>query len=262
MNGVLATELNCGAPVQFYHYKKNLERWRRLSRKPCYSLRSPFVCFREKYHIQKSPTAIGTIAFLAHGGPELQHHFDHQAYAEALRTLPEVFHPISICLHAYDIEHGIHLYYKENGFDIYTAGNTKDRSFIPRFYDILCRFRYATSSVVGSYAYYATELGIPFFLTGEHPVITNNGDSNWPKLVDHNLTNPDYRSARKAFTYNLPVHITEDQRLATREILGLDHGIGSVRLGILLYVAFLKWLFHKSNSRVFFRALIYKLKQQ
>ena len=45
--------------------------------------------------------------------------------------------------------------------------------FVKNFYEILSKHEYATANEVGSYTFYAVDLGLPFFLTGKAPLIHN-----------------------------------------------------------------------------------------
>src|SRR6188768_659875 len=50
---IYETEINCDAPVQFYHLPLTVDNWRKRFTKPCYVLYSPFVFYRRRNKIKQ-----------------------------------------------------------------------------------------------------------------------------------------------------------------------------------------------------------------
>lgn len=187
---------------------------------------SPFAHYRRLHNIEIAPDAKGTIAFPAHSTPGLYAEFDHGKYCAELRALPEKFQPVTLCLHPADITH-FHLdeTYKSLGFPVVSAGMVQGKPFHEAYYDILRRHRFATSNEVGSYTFYAVEMGIPFFLLGEHPQIDNRTTKNID-LPPSVLRSPDFYQAGKVaaerFSGGPTDHISPLQQEYVLDELGIN----------------------------------------
>lgn len=175
----LPTELEADKPLMLVHSKRRLEAWKKSSKIPVYIMGSPFIHYREMHKILKRTDAKGTIVFPAHSTADIKSSFDVKKYCGQLQKLPKQFHPIEICLFWPDFIDESANIYRECGFRVTTAGPKfkKGLNFIENFYKILSTHQYATSNEVGSYTFYAINLGIPFFLTGEIPLRINTGSN-------------------------------------------------------------------------------------
>lgn len=176
-------------------YSRRREKaWKQASKTPVIVSGPPFVLYRKMKGIKQTKDAKGTIVFPSHSAMFIESRYNIDEYCEELKKLPKQFHPITICLLYPDIKRGRDKSYIKNGFCVVTAGEKLrgSLSFVKNYYNILSKFKYATSNEVGTYAFYAAEMGIPFFLTGEEPVIINidNKDPNIApsgKMSDHAL---------------------------------------------------------------------------
>jgi hypothetical protein len=235
-------ELNSDAPCQFYHSPKSVKEWKKVSSKPCFVLYSPFVYYRRNNNINKSANATGTLAFPAHSTPSIDDISNVELYIKQLLDLPSEFQPVSVCLHMHDIKKDRHKLFLKHNIPIYTAGNTLDDRFVERFYDILKNFSFATSNIVGSYTYYAIEMGIPFFAFGNKQVFINRGDPNVTiGEYDPYKESPSYRTLYDMFN-GLHTKITPEQRDLIETDLGLRDGISRIKMSYVLYVSFFKWM--------------------
>lgn len=235
-------ELDSYAPCQFYHSHYLVKKWKKLSKKACYVLYSPFVFFRKKNNIVALPNAKGTIAFPAHTTRTVEDKSDVEVYIKQLLDLPKEFQPVSVCLYYDDIKKGKHKIFQKYKIPIYTAGFYFDQRFTERFYNILKNFKYATSNVLGSYLYYAVEMGIPFSIYGNREEIVNAGDPNLPpgkyELYQSSTRNQKILTLFKG----LNTRVSAQQRSIIEEHLGLYDGVGRKEMSIILYTSFLKWL--------------------
>ena len=242
--GVFKHELENDSSVQFYHNKKKRDEFKKLSKKPCYTLYSPQIFYRQSNNIQMNPETKGTIAFPSHTTASIDNEFDKIGYINDLKALPEEFQPVSICLHEADIKKGEHKIYLKNGLNVYTAGNTIDDKFIERFYDILKHFKYSTSNMVGSYTYYSVEMDIPFFIYGEREKFVNYGDPNIDIGEFDLMKLNEYKEAYELFNVpisNEAIFITEEQKQHMFEGTGLKDGLSRWQLCFVLYWAFLAY---------------------
>lgn len=235
-------ELNSRALVQFYHDYKMVEKFKTLSKKPTFTLYSPFVYYRKKNKISLNFNSKGTIAFPSHSTNDIENKMDWELYLQQLKELPKEFQPVSVCLHMYDIKKGLHKFFINNGFDVYTAGHTEDDKFTERFYDIIKMFKYSTSNLIGSYTFYCVEMGIPFFLHGDHPKYFNISDANIEigKYETYKQT-PKYKFAENLFN-EISTVISDEKKDFVNNCLGLNYGISRFKMCYILYCYFLKYI--------------------
>lgn len=236
-------ELQSSAPVQFYHVKSAVVRWKDVSRKPCYILYSPFVFARHTLGIERSNSAHGTIFFVAHSTSSILDNKAVDAYHQEISALPERFRPITICLHIHDLRKGLDGEYLERGYQVVTAGDSLDQRFTERFYRLLGQHQYALSNLFGSYGLYATEMGIPFGLYGTDPEYYNQGDSNIEK--------GEYTSYRHTSFYQRAIElfgrlpedsVTPEQLEFARYQLGVNDGITRAEMARVLYKSLFVWM--------------------
>lgn len=235
-------ELRSSAPVQFYHTKSTVARWKNVSHKRCYILHSPFVFARHTLGIERSSAARGSIFFVAHSTGSVMDKKAVDAYHQELSALPERFRPITICLHIHDVRKGLDRKYLEYGYRVVTAGDSLDQRFTERFYRLLGGHRYALSNLFGSYGLYATEMGVPFALYGTAPEYYNQGDAN--------IENAEYKSYRDTPYYQRAIElfnqlpedtITPEQLEFARFHLGVNDGITRVEMARVLYKSLFIW---------------------
>ena len=140
----------------------------------------------------------GTIAFPHHSTPCSPAIKDFQEYALQLEALPEKFHPITVCLHPYDIYQSLHIPFKDKGFEviscvpdvityyqeivnssrfwqIYTQSYTP--SYLTNFIHYCAGKKYATANFLTTPVYYSIYLGLQFFFYG---VKTDHGKGEYP----------------------------------------------------------------------------------
>lgn len=187
---------------QMLVYSKRREiAWEKATKIPVAIMGSPFVLYRQMHKIKKKKNASGTIVFPSHSTIFLESQFDMDEYCNKLKSLPAEFQPITICLLYPDIERSRDKFYIKNGFKVVSAGPKLRGSleFVRNYYDILSSHKYATSNEVGTYAFYAVELGLPFFLYGEEPTVVNIG--NRDKNIKSSVKTSDFQYGQEAIKY-------------------------------------------------------------
>lgn len=141
--------------------------------------------------------------------------------------------------------------YINNGFPVYTAGDYQDCRFVERFYNILKNFKYATSNELGSYIYYAVEMGIPFSVFGNKPRYYNVVNKDFP-VGEYDFDNQkEYNKIYKLFE-GFHTEITQEQKEYIIENLGLNKGISRLQMAYILYKNYFQFLLNKKN-RLFLR---------
>lgn len=149
--------------------------------KRAYVSGSPFVACRTLNQIEPDADTRGTVAFPVHSTHLIDVVIDWEKYADDLLSLPTEYQPVTVCLYWKDLLAGRHSPFLERGMAVVTTGHMADPDFATTFYAILRQHRYCTSNMVGSYTFYAVEMGIPFFIHGMAPVFNNHGhDHNRP----------------------------------------------------------------------------------
>jgi hypothetical protein len=242
-------ELHSSAPVQFYHTKSSVARWKEISHKLCFTLYSPFVFARRTLGIERSNSARGTIFFVAHSTPSILENKAVDTYHQELSALPERFRPTTICLHIHDVTKGLDKKYLERGYRVVTAGDSLDQRFTERFYRLLGQHKYALSNLFGSYALYATEMGIPFGMYGTEPEYFNQADPNVENGDYKSYRNtPFYQSAIKLFGRLPEERVTPEQLEFARYQLGVDGGITRAEMARVLYKSLFIWAAGKIMS--------------
>ncbi len=236
-DGIPPHELNSGAYCQFYHSPDNVEAFRKISERPCYTMLSPFVHYRRRHQIEQTPDARGTLVYFSHSTSAFEVKTNLERYIEELRRLPEKYHPICISIHMHDVENGVHRYFMEQGFPVYTAGNPSDQRFAERFYELLRHFRYTTSNSPGSHTFYSVEMGIPYFSYGDEPDFYNQADPNYA-LGKYSLQGSEtYRHICELFS-ELKDEVTPEQKHFAEYHLGVYDCVKPEEMHRLLWEAY------------------------
>ena len=144
--------------------------------KKIYWIRHPWVTFRQKRGITPRPDSKGTLVFISHTVEDSERvGFDFSKYLSQIKALPEKFQPITLCIQMHDVHKGLHASLRDFGFPIVSAGNTASPYFVDRFYDLVTRFKYCSSNMVGSQLFFCEEAGVPYFLLGEETLASYRG---------------------------------------------------------------------------------------
>jgi hypothetical protein len=115
--------------------------------------------------------ACGALVFIDHGTTEKKsREVDWEFYFSSFDELPQCLRPTAILLHSNDIENGIHLHLRQFRLPIFTLGNRFDPMFVDRFYDLVGKFKYTTSTLIGSHVFLSEEYGVQFFIHGPRRV--------------------------------------------------------------------------------------------
>ncbi len=238
---ILESDLRTDKPLMLVNARYTYDLWTQRSAIPAVISGSLFVHYRRRHAIEIASDARGTVAFPAHTIPAVDARFALEEYCERLRELPAPFHPVTICLHWQDLKIGRDRPFRDAGFEVTTAGSDRDRNFARNFYGILRRHRHATSNAVGSYLFYAVEMGIPFFLMGEDPTYVSCGaDVNVPPGEYPASSLPEFESVHKAFDTGPITVITDAQRTIVEEAIGIHDCLPAEDLRRVLLDAFLR----------------------
>lgn len=251
-------ELESEATVQLYSWDKYVKEFKQQSKKPCYQVEWPYLYYVKKRGVKRVENPKGTIVYPAHSTPLLEETFDIKNYIEQLKSLPEKFHPIYICLHKHDIDKGVHNVYLDAGFSVVTAGNFGDDRFVDRFYEILKHFKYSTSNEIYTCTFLSVNFGVPFFAYGENSKTINYEDPNYEK-GEFKFQNIDgYQEAYELFLRNPfedEIEISKEQIDYVNDKLGVGADMSRLKFTLLLWWAFFSYRFNPVRMLVkFFKA--------
>lgn len=231
-------ELEHDAEAMFYHSIDSVNEFKKLSKIPCYCYYSPLAFYRKNHKFEQKIDAKGTLAFPQHSLASTS--IDLDKYIEQLKSLPDEFQPVGICIHRDDIESELYKKFIQAGFDLYTAGHPFDPDYSKRFYENLSDFKYATSNSAGSYLFYVVEMGIPFFIYGDE--VFFNDFVNDKNEVIEKYTSCQFDQYAK--TYNMfkgiSKEITAEQKEYAEKMLGMHDCISRKQMAIVLYLSYLK----------------------
>lgn len=234
-------ELANSARVHLTSLRQKADRNDGLAGRRVVHLPHPWIFYRRSRGIERHPSPKGTLAFFTHHVPGLKwENHDTGKYFELLRSLPEKYQPVVLCLHMHDINSAAHKELRRHGFPLVTAGNTSSTQFVDRFYEIAGAFSYATSQIWGSQTAYCVELGIPYFFLGERPRLVNLDHKDWPpgevRLQDEVFLE---LAAKSEQLFGAPVDaVTEAQRDFVGRTLGLEASITRAQVARILWKEF------------------------
>ncbi len=233
---IIKTDLQPNMHSMFFWNKRLASQWSQEYDVPAYCVGAPYIFYRKENNIQKDVNAKGTVVFPAHGTKNMPAIFNVDHYCTALKSLPEKFHPITICVFWADItQFAIHVEYLKHGFNV-TCVFLEGNNYPEGLYNILKRHQYASSNIYGSYSLYAVEMGIPFFLFGEDARYDNrlNHDPNKPKSITSTRDSEEGELRYKLFKSSPRGTITAEQEAFVHKELGLDEHISAEELRTIL----------------------------
>lgn len=180
----------------------------------------PLVIFRRRRRIYRKSDASGSLVFLDHSRPGYDFKpYDYEKYFEKLASLPSQMRPKGVCIQMHDIHKGLHKTVRPFGIPLFTVGESSSNFFAERFYDLISRFEFATSTRVSSHSYLTEEAGVRFFLWGEEISPKTDRPQLLREFEDHLLEH-----AKKVFS-DFPPRRTFERYNWLNSTLSLDIGL-------------------------------------
>lgn len=253
LSNPLVSDLEVDKPIMLVFSRRRLEAWKAAGKSPAYIMGAPFAHYRKIHKITKKPNSTGTVVFPSHSTANTKAKFDVEKFCRELKGLPQEFHPITICLFWPDFIDGNADIYRRFGFSVTTAGPRfkKGLIFVKNFYNILSRHKYATSNEVGSFTFYAVDLKIPFFITGETPLNINMGGNKDIGKTATVIGEPYGKRAVEIFSTGPITKITPIQERFVAEEIGANDCLSPMQMNKLL------WKTIKSDKNFYRGILIY-----
>lgn len=235
----LVTDLAVDKPLMLVFNNRRDRAWKTKSDTSVQIMGSPFCHFRKMHHIVSKKDAKGTVVFPSHSTGNLRSQFDINEYCKSLSNLPKEFKPITVCLLWPDYQDKSAEIYRRNGFSVATCGPKISNSleFVKNFYEILSNHKYVTSNDVGSYTFYAVEMGLPFFLLGKTPLMVMKKGGIDPNVsARYKMTDFDRgKYVTKLFSTGPCKVISPEQRKFVLDEIGQSECLSSCQLNELLW---------------------------
>jgi hypothetical protein len=174
-------------------YHLTWSKWRKTEesnrlKKTIVHIPHPWIHYRLTRNVRKSKGAFGTLVFLPHSWPDAELvGFNIDKYIAEIDKLPEAYKPLVLCLPMHDVRKGIHINLARLNLPMVTLGNTSSPFFVDRFYDLVRKFQYATSTSLGTQMFFCQELGVDYFLLGDPPKVRSK-DEQKVNFIDSDLS--------------------------------------------------------------------------
>lgn len=183
----------------------------------------PWVQYKNLMRINRDSNPSGSIFFPHHssGGATISG-YDDLNCLEFLKSLPEKYHPITICFYHPDLATSRPEAFQTSGYRVTSAGDTRDYDFIDNFYDLISKFKFAFSEGWGSQVSYCVDLGIPTMVIPRDISFDYQEGSSVYFGSEDLLLVRDLQRANKIFGH-LPNSITLNQSDFVRNTLGYGH---------------------------------------
>ena len=90
-----------------------------------------------------------------------------RSLVDSWNELPNSLRPTALCVSSHELIPEVLEELERYNLPLFTVGNPNSGMFLERFVRLRCEFKYSTSPILGSVAFYSTELGLKHFLHGE-----------------------------------------------------------------------------------------------
>lgn len=226
-------------PLHYFAWNKQ-KKTNSYSKKKVIHIQHPWITYRLKYGITQKSNAKGTIVFLAHKTNNIDLiDYDYDGYFKQLKSLPDMFKPIVVCLHRHDVKQQMHKKMRQYDIPILTAGETTSQLFVDRFYSLVSSFEFATSTEYGSNLSYCYELGLKYFLFGEKPMYNNLGDKNAPLGKFETYSTDEHTIRTKKYIQGLFDWPNYERNNSKDRVINLLLGTGNQKSRIHVYIIIL-----------------------
>ncbi|MEX1199309.1 MAG: hypothetical protein WEB02_00845 [Methylophaga sp.] len=221
--------------------KKKHDLMKKNHGKKSYHIPHPWVHYRKKYYPTLPENRKGTLVFFAHSNATTSPKYsDLDEYINDLKSLPDMYQPVVLCLSFHDIQKGLHKRLRKYELPLVTAGTTNSQNFVDRFYLMISQFRFSSSPNIGSHTFYLLEAGIPFFLFGPYPEYhikgskaVNDGKQNLSDYGDDDDIENFVQF--KALLSTRTDKVTEEQRSIVSQYLGINSEISRKKASWILW---------------------------
>lgn len=244
-------ELEYNYFAHFYHSERLFKKFKSVSDKKCFVIKSPFVWYRKKKKKSQSVNPKGTIVFPTHSTHHISIEKNWNEYIEKLLNLPEKYKPISACLYFLDVKSGLNKIFEDAGIETFCAGTWTDKDFVDKFYEIIKNFKYASSAVPGSYLFYAVELGLDFFIYGDEPIYINSSDKNAKKIGRYKLDHNNTQIEKVSNLFKIDNSNSHIKQALVNEELGIcKESISRFKFTKILYAALFSYFLSKIINKI------------
>jgi hypothetical protein len=217
----------------------------------------PFIYYKNNNDIKKNNSAKGTVVFPSHSTEGSNVFFNIKLFCSKLDEFPDEFHPITICLYYFDYNNFFIRSQFESYFNVITVGNIYDNKFSERLYNILSSHRFVTSNCVGTYTFYAINLGLSFFITESKFYYELKEQYKNIESKKEDIQNEKYIEIHNLFSKKPSSIITSEQLIFINSELGLDQESNKIIIIIHLYIKGIIRIFKNVLKKIIIIILYY-----
>lgn len=219
----------------------------------------PWIQYKQLMQIKRVIEPKGSIFFAHHtsGGGTISGYND-QDCIDFLNRLPSTYHPITVCFYHPDLATNRPDAFRLSGYEVTSAGDTREYNFIDSFYKLISGFEFAFSEGWGSQVSYCVDLGIPTMIIPRTISIKYYKGSSVYYGSEDSLLVRDLEMANLIFGA-LPTFITKEQSEFVGATLGYNFGELKGKKLLLIWtinvVNFPFWFFFTTvnNLKLFMR---------
>jgi hypothetical protein len=238
-SGMLAPhEIDHKGKVFLTWQKDRAKNLKKKYKKKILRIPHPWIIFNRINNIKKRNNAYGTLVFLPHSnvGTKILD-YDFEKYFSKLNSLPKKYHPLVLCMHQHDVKKNFYLKIKKYKLPIISIGNTSSVYFVERFYNIISRFNYATSSSGGSELFLCEEFNLKYFIRGDAPNYFNFGLDQIPKGILKPIDKIGIKllNKKKKLFSEFPPKASKAKKVFVQDMLGLDVDFDKAKKKLLIF---------------------------
>jgi hypothetical protein len=238
-SGIMAPhEINAKPKIYLAWQKDRAQKLKKKYKKKILRIPHPWMIFNRIYDLKKKDDAYGTLVFLPHTNDNIKIiNFNFDKYFFELKSLPKKYHPFVICVHQHDVKNKLYRKIKKYNLPIISAGNTSSVYFVERFYSMISRFNYATSSSGGSELFFCEQFNVRYFIFGDTPKYLNLGSNEIPLGILKPLDEigKKFLNKKKLFS-EFPPKENKFKKKLIKETLGLDVDFDEAKKKLLIFL--------------------------
>lgn len=146
---------------------------------------------KNELKIERERLGKNLLVFPAHATVETHFEYNLKMFADKIREIAEDFDSVRVCLYWKDVERGLGEFYKEEGFEVVSAGYAKDPLFLRRLRSIIETSHTTISNDLGSTTGYCIHLKKPHYLINMDVSLENNDEreKNIKNIYDNYIRN-------------------------------------------------------------------------
>lgn len=150
----------------------------------------PYIHYADQYYSEeeikniKRKLGANLLVFPTHSIDNVNVNYNIQKFIFEIKKIGKKFDTINICLYWKDIQRGLHNAYKDEGFNIVTAGHRNDPNFLNRLKTIITLSDYTISNDIGTHIGYCIYLNKPHYVFNQKTNYSGKTKADYKKEFD------------------------------------------------------------------------------